>query len=104
MALDYNPATMRSRQPLISAVLALAVLLGQWLAATHAPDHALQPGGADNCAVCVYAHSAGTGALPSVPVVVAVAPAEAPHSNVAASPLAATVRIHPIRGPPALLA
>lgn len=95
---------MRLRQPLISAVLTLALLLGQWLAATHGPDHALQPGGSDNCAVCVYAHSAGAGALPAIPVIAVSAPAQAPIANVVANAPAATIRHHPIRGPPALLA
>jgi hypothetical protein len=95
---------MRSRQPLISAVLALAVLLGQWLTAAHAPDHALQPGAAHVCAVCVYAHGAATGALPAMPRLTFDAGADAPEIFVAASPLAATLRHHPIRGPPALLA
>jgi hypothetical protein len=95
---------MRLRQPLISAVLTLALLLGQWLAATHGSDHALQPNGSDNCAVCVYAHSAGAGALPTVPVVALAAPAEAPTTDIATRPHAAAIRHHPIRGPPALLA
>ena len=95
---------MRSRLPLISAVLAVALLLGQWLAATHVTDHALQPGGADNCAVCVYAHSAGSGALPSVPVVAMAVTADTPVATLAANPVSAATRHHPIRGPPALLA
>lgn len=95
---------MRSRRSLVSAVLAAALLLGQWLAAAHEPDHALQPGAAHACAVCAYAHGAGSGALPSPPALAlgrAATTAEAPY---AASPLAAAVRHHPIRGPPTLLA
>ena len=95
---------MRSRQPLISAVLALALLVGQWLAAVHAPDHAVQPGGSHDCAICVYAHGAGTGALPSLPAVIGLAPStDAPASFIAARISAAASRHHPIRGPPALL-
>lgn len=95
---------MRSRRSLISAVLAAALLLGQWLAAAHDSDHALQSGVAHACAVCVYAHGAGTGALPAPPVLVLGPSAESIEATVEAHPLAATVRNHPIRGPPALLA
>lgn len=95
---------MRSRRPLISLVLAAAVLAGQWLTAAHEPDHALQPGAAHVCAVCVYAHGAGTGALPSVPHLIFNGAVEAPEVPAAASPPAAILRNHPIRGPPALLA
>jgi hypothetical protein len=93
---------MRSRRPLLSAVLAIALLAGQWLAAAHQPEHALQAG-ADSCVVCVYAHGAGAGALPAMPVVVVEVTTTAPEALVAPSPLAATVRNHPIRGPPAFL-
>lgn len=95
---------MRSRRSLISLVLAAALLAGQWLAAAHEPDHALQPGAAHACAVCVYAHGAGTGALPAVPHLVLDGAVEAPEAPAAAGPLAASLRNHPIRGPPALLA
>lgn len=95
---------MRTRRPLLSAVLALAILAGQWLAAAHDPDHGLQPGAADACAVCVYAHGAGAGAVSVAPAIQLLTGADAPDLHVASSPLAATVRNHPIRGPPALLA
>lgn len=95
---------MKSRRPLVSWILAVAILAGQWLAAAHEPDHALQPGAAHSCVVCAYAHGAGTGALPAMPQLVLVAVAEAPEFTPAANPLAATLRNHPIRGPPALLA
>lgn len=94
---------MRSRRSLVSAVLAAALLLGQWLTAAHAPD-ALQSGAAHTCAVCVYAHGAGSGALPAILVLALGPSAEAPLTDAAASPLAAAVRNHPIRGPPALVA
>lgn len=94
---------MRPRRSLVSAVLAAAVLLGQWLAAAHEPDHGLQPGAAHACAVCVYAQGAGSGALPIAQVLVLDRTVEVPKFFVAASPLAATVRNHPIRGPPARL-
>jgi hypothetical protein len=94
---------MRSRRSLISAVLAAALLLGQWLAAAHEGEHALKPGATHACAVCVYAHGAGSGAVPHVPGLALGSPAQAPEPSLAASPLAAAVRNHPIRGPPALL-
>lgn len=95
---------MRTRRPLISAVLAVAILAGQWLSAAHNPDHGLQPGGADACAVCVYAHGAGAGAVSVAPAIVLPTGVDAPALRIASSPLAGTVRNHPIRGPPALLA
>jgi len=94
---------MSSRRPLISLVLAATLLAGQWLVAAHEPDHALQPGTAHSCVICVYAHGAGTGALPALPVLVLEAAREAPDAVVDGSPLTATVRNHPIRGPPAFL-
>jgi len=94
---------MRSRRPLISAVLAATLLAGQWLTAAHTTDHGLQPSAAHTCAVCVYAHGAGTGALPALPVLALEVAREAPEVLLAGSPLTATVRNHPIRGPPALL-
>lgn len=95
---------MRSRRPLITALLAAALLLGQWLAAAHEPEHALQPGAAHGCVVCVYAHGAGTGALPHLPVLVLAAAAEIPGFPATAGPRAAAPRHHPIRGPPSFLA
>lgn len=95
---------MRSRRSLISAVLACALLLGQWLAAGHEADHALQPGAAHACAVCVYSHGAGTGLLPTFITLGMDGAAEAPDIFAAGNPLAATLRHHPIRGPPELLA
>jgi hypothetical protein len=95
---------MRPRRSLISAVLTAALLLGQWLAAAHEPDHALQPGAAHACAVCVYAHGAGSGAMQAVPNLVLDGAVEAPDTPATASPLAALLRHHPIRGPPVLLA
>jgi len=94
---------VRSRRPLISLVLAATLLAGQWLAAAHEPDHALQPGAAHACAICVYAHGAGSGALPAVPHLVLDGVIEAPESCAAANPLAGILRSHPIRGPPTLL-
>lgn len=95
---------MRSRRPVITAVLACAVLIGQWLSAAHEPDHALQPGAAHACAVCVYAHGAGAGAVPVVPRLLLAGPTGAPEVSKVAGPLAAALRHHPIRGPPVFLA
>lgn len=94
---------MRSRCPLIAAVLVAALLVGQWLTAAHEPDHALQAG-ADACAVCVYAHGAGNGALPKALVLALAAPQAAPAAEHFAAPVSVLIRLHPIRGPPALLA
>lgn len=91
------------RQSLISAVLAAALLLGQALAAAHDPDHGLQPGAAHACAVCVYAHGAGHGVVPGAPTLVFEAPAEARPTAPVMAQAAVAVRLHPIRGPPALL-
>lgn len=93
---------MHSRRPLISAALAAALLLGQWLAAAHEPDHALQSGAAHACAVCVYSHGGDTGLAPSIAALKISGTLEAPEISVTEHPLAATRRHHPIRGPPAL--
>ena len=94
---------MRRRIPLISLLLAATLLAGQWLAASHDGKHGLQPDAAHSCVVCVYAHGAGHGALPAVPQLAPGTNAEAPEASAAASAVAVTVRLHPIRGPPALL-
>ena len=95
-------AAMRRRLPLISLVLAAALLAGPVLASAHAGDHALQPA-SHACVVCVYAHGAGHGALPATPELVLTATAEAPEIPLAVAHAAVTVRLHPIRGPPVLL-
>ncbi len=94
---------MLNRRPLISAVLAAALLLGQWLAAAHEPEHALQPGAAHACAVCVYSHGAA-GLLPAIASLKLVGAHAAPEISETGTPLAATRHRHPIRGPPAFLA
>ncbi|MGQ0586853.1 MAG: hypothetical protein ACT4PK_06590 [Gammaproteobacteria bacterium] len=88
---------------LISRVLAAAVLAGQWLIATHDSDHGTLPGAAHDCVVCVYAHGAGNGALPTAAPLALGTGSEAPEVTPAAASVAVTVRLHPIRGPPALL-
>lgn len=94
---------MRSHRSLISALLALAVLAGQWVCAVHESDHALQ-NAATTCATCAAAHGAGAGVLPAAPAIVIAGAVEAPVIRLAATCTAVTVRLHPIRGPPTLLA
>ena len=95
---------MRSRLPLLSALLAAALMVGQWLCAVHETEHGLQAGSAQVCAVCVYAHGAGAGMPPALPGLVLASMPEVPAAPIVAHPLDATLRHHPIRGPPALLA
>jgi hypothetical protein len=94
---------MRSRRPLISAALAVALLVGQWLAAAHDFDHGLQPGAAHACAVCVYSNGAGGGLLPAVFALQLEGAIAAPDAPATGNALAITLRHHPIRGPPVLL-
>lgn len=94
---------MRTRRPLVHLLLATGLLLGQWLAAGHDSEHGVQPG-AHACAVCVYAHGAGSGALPSLPPLALDGTAPAPESLQLLGPRVLAVRHHPIRGPPSLLA
>ncbi len=95
---------MRRRVPLISLLLAATLLAGQWLVAAHDSDHGLQASASHACAVCVYAHGAGHGALPATPQLALALAAEVPEIPLMAAAAAVTVRLHPIRGPPVLLA
>lgn len=95
---------MRTRRTVLHLLLAASLLLGQWLAAGHDGEHGLQSGAGDACAVCVYAHGAGTGALPALPQLVIQSGPVAPPALSVAGPRVVAVRHHPIRGPPALLA
>lgn len=56
---------MLPRHQRIALLLALALLGGLWHAAGHGDEHALQATAAHGCAICQFAHSAGTGALPA---------------------------------------
>ena len=94
---------MRRRLPLVSLLLAAALLAGQWLCAVHESDHALQ-GATPACSVCVAAHGAGAGALPSLPLLALEFASAPPEATVADRLPAAVFLDHPIRGPPALLA
>lgn len=91
-------------RPLTHLVLAAALLLGQWLSAAHTPDDVLTPGAAHACAVCVYSHASGTGALPVMAALQIPVAALASAAPAARHPVAVALRYHPIRGPPALLA
>lgn len=94
---------MRRRVPLISLLLAAALLAGQALFAVHDSDHGLQPGAAHGCVVCVYAHGAGHGAIPIASGLTITGAIEPPDAILTATPATVAVRLHPIRGPPALL-
>lgn len=91
------------RRSLVSLVLAAALFAGPVLASAHDSDHGLQEA-AHGCVVCVYAHGAGHGALPVALTLVLAGPVAAPDATAAPVQVALAVRLHPIRGPPALLA
>lgn len=92
-----------TNRSLLSALLALALFAGPVLAGAHDSDHGLQPGATHACAMCIYAHTGGHGALPTPPALPLGGTVEAPESSCATTTVAVTVRLHPIRGPPALL-
>jgi len=94
---------MHSRRPLVSLLLAASLLAAPLLAGAHDSDHGLQPGAAHACVVCVYAHGAGHGAVSVAPLPTFDGAAEAPETPRVSAFAAVTVRLHPIRGPPALL-
>jgi hypothetical protein len=91
------------RRSLVSLVLAAALFAGPVIASAHDSDHGLQEA-AHGCVVCVYAHGAGHGALPVALALVFAAPAAAPEIPAVSAQVALAVRLHPIRGPPELLA
>lgn len=94
---------MKRRPTLLPLLLAAALLAGPVLAASHDAEHGLQPGAAHACVVCLYAHGAGHGAVPAAPVVLLTGTVEAPETLPAAGRTGATLRLNPIRGPPARL-
>ena len=94
---------MRRRAHLVPLLLAANLLVAPVLAGAHDGDHGPQPGTAHACVVCVYAHGAGHGAVPAALLPTFDVAAEAPQASVASAHAAVTVRLHPIRGPPALL-
>lgn len=94
---------MLKPRSLPTLLLAAALLAGQWLAAAHEPEHALQPGVAHGCAACIHAHGAGAGALAALPQLVLDNSAEAPARPPVEDPVAVAARHHPIRAPPQLL-
>jgi hypothetical protein len=83
-----------------SLLLALALLLGQWLAFAHELQHPALGSDVD-CQLCVHAHNLASGAPAH-----AATPEFARHAQEAppaAAPVvivAAQRRLHPIRGPP----
>lgn len=94
---------MQCRRPLISTVLAIALLAGQWLAAGHESEHSLQPGTAHACAICVFAHGASAGALPAAPVLPSLLRAQPIIAAASGLTRDAVRRSPPIRGPPSFL-
>lgn len=91
-----------SHRSLVSLVLAAALLVGQWLSASHETEHSLIPDAAHVCAICVYAHGAGHGALPASAALAVGGGVDIPDAVATSTPVAVAVRLHPIRGPPAL--
>ncbi len=89
---------MRSK-PTRHLLLALVLLLGQWLTAAHAFEHPSLA--ADHhCHVCSHAQASGA-ALPPAPLLLAlVGRYEAPSHVFDAAHGSARVYRHPIRGPP----
>ncbi|PPE75939.1 hypothetical protein C3942_03395 [Solimonas fluminis] len=83
-----------------SLLLALALLLGQWLAFAHELQHPAL--GADvDCQLCVHAHNLASGA-PAAAAAQAFAQytQESPAAATPVAVVAAQRRLHPIRGPP----
>ena len=91
---------MATHRPLLSLALAVALLLGQWLAAGHDRQHGLQPGAADACAVCVYSHAAAGGSMLSLPPLPVFTNDGLAESFAADRLSVAPLRQPPIRGPP----
>lgn len=91
---------MRRRPNPRFLLLALALLLGQWLALAHGFEHsALQ---ADPyCQICAHAQGLDGGALaPTLKLPTQQAVLETPPSFLVAPPSLAPRGAHPIRGPP----
>lgn len=88
-----------------SLILALALLLGQWLAFAHGLEHPALSAHAD-CSACVHVHHLGSAARQAA----ALLPdfgrfsQEAPQSVLPPFVAVATLRGQPIRGPPGLQA
>lgn len=91
---------MRLRTPK-SLLLALALVLGQWLVLAHAFEHpALQADAL--CQICAHAQGLDGAALsPALPLPTALAHGEAPAGAATRSTLAAPLAAYDIRGPPA---
>lgn len=91
---------MRLRAPK-SLLLALALVLGQWLVLAHAFEHpALQADAL--CQICAHAQGLDGAALsPALPLPPALVHAEVPAGDATQAPLAAPFTAYDIRGPPA---
>lgn len=83
-----------------SLLLALALLLGQWMAFTHELQHPALGGDVD-CQLCVHAQNLASGA-PAATATPQFASftQEAPVAGGSVAVVAAQRRLHPIRGPP----
>ncbi len=90
------------RVPLISLLLAGTLLAGQALVAAHDSSHDQIPGAAHGCMVCTYVNAVGHGVVPTVPTVTTTGTIEAPEAILATTQAVVAIRLHPIRGPPAL--
>ena len=91
---------MTSRLRPSSLLLALALLLGQWLVLAHDFEH---PALADdaNCQICVHAQGLDGGAPASAPALaLAITVAGAPLALVPAAPALPAAASYDIRGPP----
>ncbi|HSW13411.1 MAG TPA: hypothetical protein VLI06_11265 [Solimonas sp.] len=86
-----------------SLILALVLLLGQWLSFAHEIQHPALDSDVD-CQLCVHAQNLASGAAPTasgLPVLAATT--EAPLSLAAPAPKARAAAQTRIRGPPSLL-
>lgn len=86
-----------------SVLLALALLLGQWLAFAHELQHPALGGDVD-CQLCVHAQNLASGAAPASGGLPALkASAEAPQAPDLAPPATRAAALIRIRGPPSTL-
>lgn len=86
--------------PLRTSLLAIALILGQWLALAHASEH-VAPTQDPSCEVCVHADRHGSGPALQHPALALATPGcEAPASQPAQPGSSAEGTIGTIRGPP----
>ena len=101
--MGVESALMRILRPLVSLLLALSVLAGQWLVVDHDHDRSVATASEHACAICVYAHAAGSGALPVAPALHFEFTTVVQEFAAAVSRASAPQQHHPIRGPPQIL-